>query len=162
MVTEWWNWPGWPTTEEWSALWGLGAMLAAIGTLIVAAVAAWAALGQLRAYIAEQEERARPYLMADFWFKSNSVLYITLENISSTPATGVTMTSNPLPLSNRDDEYDVALAEVFGGSLVIPQVAPGVVMRWFIDSAHVLLESPDRPHRFHSALHRPARASRQG
>lgn len=125
-----------------------GTVLVGLGTLIVAGVAAWVALRQLRAYIAEQEERARPYLMADFWFKANSVLYVTLENISSTPATDVTMTSDPLPLSNRDADYDAALAEVFGGSLVIPQVAPGAVMRWFIDSAHILHASTDRPHRF--------------
>lgn len=143
----------------------LGVALAGL-SLLVTVVAASVALWQLRLYIREQEERARPYLMVDFWFKANSSLYITLENISSTPATDVTMRSNPLPLSGgRDAEYDAALAEVFGGVLVIPQVAPGAVMRWYIDEAHALLPDRTRPHRFEVTVEYTdprARVSRSG
>jgi len=136
------DWDGWPTAEQWSAFW-------AFATFGVAAVAAFIALRQFRAYAREQEERARPYLIVDFWFKANFSLYITVQNISGTPATNVTMMSSPLPLSHgRSADYDKSLAEVFGGGLVIPQLAPGATMRWYIGAAHELLSDPALPHRF--------------
>ncbi|MEF3404039.1 hypothetical protein [Agromyces sp. CCNWLW203] len=156
MMMGWWDLAGWPTAEQWSALWALGAMLATfgtvlvgLGTLIVAGVAAWAALRQLRAYIAEQEEQARPYLVVDFWFKSNTMIFVSVENISSTPATDVTLRADPMVRSTRTtDGRNEALAEVFGGRFVIPQIAPGRVMRWYVDSNLNMFNITSVPHRF--------------
>lgn len=152
-------WMGWwgsalPTSDEWSALWAFGTMLATfgtvlvgLGTIVIAGVAAWVALRQLRAYIAEQEERARPYLVVDFWFKSSFTLYVTVENISSTPATDLTLTSTPMIQGTLRDRNE-ALARIFNGEFVVPLVAPGRVIRWRVDAAHALFDRKDLPHRF--------------
>jgi len=138
VATGWWNLDGWPSADEWQAWW-------AFLTLLVAALAAGLALRQLGAYIAEQEERARPFLMVDFDFRS-TMLYITVENISDTPATNVTLIANPKlqTTSGRDK----VLEGILDGKFLIPQVAPGRNMRWYVDQTADLYARTDLPHRF--------------
>lgn len=138
----WWNLEGWPQPEEWSAFW-------AFATLLVAGVAAAAALSQLRAYIAEQEERSRPYLVVDFSFMSNRMVFVSVENVSATPATDVRLRADPMVQSTVTfDGRNEALAEVFGGNFVIPQIAPGRVMRWYVDTNENLFTLKIVPRRF--------------
>jgi hypothetical protein len=138
MVMGWWNWDSWPRADEWAAFW-------AFATFLVAATAAAVALRQFRAYISEMEERARPYLVVDFEFRS-VLLYVTLENISSTPATSVRLTSVPMLRSTMEDR-DKAIAGILDGTFVIPQIAPGRKMRWLIDRTPDLFADKDIPHR---------------
>lgn len=141
-----------PTAAEWAALWAFGTMVATfamvlvgIGTLCITAVAAFAALRQFRAYIVEQEERARPYVVVDFEFRS-VLLYVTVENVSSALATNVRMTARPMLKSTMDGRDDV-LSNLLGGSFVIPQLAPGRKMNWLADRTADLFARDDMPHR---------------
>lgn len=139
MASGWWNWDGWPRADEWQAWWSFVAVL-------VTATAAAFAVGQLLAYIREQEERARPFLIVDFEFRS-VLLYVTVENTSSTPAESVRLKANPIPRSTLNGR-DAALERIFGGGLEISQVAPGRRMRWLLDNAPELFTRDDLPHRF--------------
>lgn len=130
------DWDGWPTAEQWSAWW-------AFATFAVAAVAAFVALRQFRAYVEEQEDRARPYLIVDFEFRSMLVM-VKVENISSTPATNVRMLATPMVVSPIADRA-VVLEKVFGGDYVIPQMAPGRSITWLVGAAHSLFVDHKAP-----------------
>lgn len=94
MTTGLWNWDGWPGAEEWSAWW-------AFCTFAVAGAAAWLALGHLRAYLREQEDRARPYVVVDFAFQEPLGLYVAISNVSTTPATDIRLVASPSIVSTR-------------------------------------------------------------
>lgn len=138
MTLGWWNWDGWPRADEWQAWW-------AFLSLIVTAVAALFAIRQLFAYIREQEERARPYLIVDFEFRS-VLLYVTVQNTSGTVATNVKLRSMPMLQSTMHGRNEV-LSRILGGGYVIPQIVPGRSIRWLVDRAPDLFNSNDLPHR---------------
>lgn len=138
VKTGWWNWDGWPRADEWAAWW-------TFATFVVATVAAVIALRQFAAYIAEREERARPYLVVDFVFQSR-LLFVAVRNVSGALAANVTMTASPMLKSTSAGRDDV-IAGILDGRQVIPQIAPGRAIQWFVDQAPDLYANSDLPHR---------------
>lgn len=121
----WWTVEGAPTPEEWSAFW-------AGATFLVTATAAVFALVQLRSYLAEVRERARPYVIADFGFRS-TILYLHVWNSSQTPARNLRIAVTPPFESNRPDDAR-KLQRVTGPDFFVPQLAPGREIRWVLDT----------------------------
>ena len=64
-MNEWWRVDGWPTADEWQALW-------AFATLVVAVVAAWLALRQYPFSVGTQIEKFRFF----FFFKQKTAYEI--------------------------------------------------------------------------------------
>ena len=140
VMDGWWNWAGWPTPSEWSALWGFSAV-------VLAAVAGWVAVRQLGVVVAEREERDRPHLAVDFEFRSTLVL-IALRNLSGKLATNVRLTASPPIVSSHSEHFSGKLGAVFGGQEKIAQLAPGRKMAWFFDRAPDRLASTTLPKRY--------------
>ncbi|MDL5487930.1 hypothetical protein [Microbacterium wangruii] len=140
VPTGWWNFDGWPTPSEWSALWGLLAV-------VLAALAGWVAVSQLGVVVSEREERDRPHLAVDFEFRSVLVL-IALRNLSGRVATNVRMTASPPIVSSHSERFSGKLGAVFGGQEKIAQLAPGRKMAWFFDRAPDRLASKSLPLRY--------------
>ena len=136
IETGWWNWPGFPTAEEWTAWWGFLAF-------IVTGGAAVAALIQLRAYLGEREERARPFVIVDYHFRS-VLLQVEVQNSSGTIATDVILQVTPPFGSNSQRDAD-ALNARMGEGYVIRQLAPGRSIRWTLDRAPEYFENEDLP-----------------
>lgn len=144
MGNGWWNMEGWPTASEWSALWGLAAV-------VLAGLAGWVAVSQLGVVVAEREERDRPHLAIDFEFRSVLVL-IALRNLSGKLATNVRMTASPPIVSSHSETFTGKLGAVFGGQERIAQLAPGRKMAWFFDRAPDRLNSSSLPKRYEITL----------
>lgn len=135
----WWNIEGWPLPDEWSALWGF------LG-LLVTIVAATAALMQFGSYIREREQRERPYLQADFEFRS-VLLQIVVRNTSGAPATNVAITADPPLESTRSDRTEV-LRRITSSEYRISQLAPGRDIRWFLDRAPDYYDDTTKPRQY--------------
>jgi hypothetical protein len=134
-----WNIEGWPLPEEWAALWGFL-------TLIVTIVAATVALLQFGSYIREREERARPYLQADFEFRS-ILLDVVVKNISGSPATNVSITADP-PIESTLADRTAVLSHVTSNAYRISQLAPGRDIRWFLDRAPDYYDDKTKPRQY--------------
>lgn len=137
--TGWWNFEGWPLTEEWAALWGFLSLLVTI-------VAATVALLQFGSYIREREERARPYLQADFEFRS-ILLDVVVKNISGSPATNVTIVADP-PIESTLADRTAVMSHVTSSAYGISQLAPGRDIRWFLDRAPDYYGDPTKPRQY--------------
>jgi hypothetical protein len=135
----WWNIEGWPLPEEWAALWGFL-------TLMVTIVAATVALLQFGSYIREREERARPYLQADFEFRS-ILLDIVVKNMSGSPATNVSITADP-PIESTLVDRTAVLSHVTSSAYRISQLAPGRDIRWFLDRAPDYYDDKTKPRQY--------------
>lgn len=122
-MNEWWRVDGWPTADEWQALW-------AFATLVVAVVAAWLALRQYRSSVGSQLEQARPYVIVDFSFEGGAAILLEVKNVGLTAARNIRFEWSPLPVA----EDEVAQAAI-DRTLVrdgIPFLAPGRSMFfWF-------------------------------
>jgi len=136
MIDELWRVAGAPTPEEWSAFW-------AGATAIIAASAATIALIQLRSYLLEVRERARPYVIADFGFRS-TILFVHVWNSSPTPARDLTIRVDPPFESNRREDAE-KLRRVTGEDFIVPQLAPGRQLRWVLDVTPAYYANKDLP-----------------
>ena len=112
----WWRWNGWPTAEEWQAVWGLA-------TVVVAAVAAFFALSQLRASIRSGAEQSRPYVTADITFRAWGGIAIEIKNSGLTAAKNIKFEWSDKPIADRADAQAVIDRGLIDGG--IPFLAPG-------------------------------------
>lgn len=118
----WWRGEGWPTADEWQAVW-------AFATLVVAAVAAWLALRQYRASVGSQLEQARPYVIVDFTFVGGVVILLEVKNVGLTAARNIRFEWSPTPIA--EDEQAQA---TINRTLIrdgIPFLAPGRSMQFY-------------------------------
>ncbi len=122
-MKEWWRVDGWPTADEWQALW-------AFATLVVAVVAAWLALRQYRSSVGSQLEQARPYVIVDFSFEGGAAILLEVKNVGLTAARNIRFEWSPLPLA--DDEVAQAAIDRTLVRDGIPFLAPGrSIFFWF-------------------------------
>jgi hypothetical protein len=118
-------------TTAWTAIQGIGTCL----TAVVAAIAAWFALGQLRATTEVRIDEARPYVIADFEESPASRQFVdfSLRNVGQTPALNVSLTWDQMPQEARPERnYKFSDARMFREP--IPTLAPGRELRIFFDS----------------------------
>lgn len=135
----WWNIEGWPLPDEWSALWGFF-------SLVVTIVAATVALLQFGSYIREREQRARPYLQADFDFHS-VLLYVVVKNTSGSPATNIAIAVDT-PFDSTESERSEVLGRLTSNAYRISQLAPGRDIRWFFDRAPDYYSDETKPRKY--------------
>lgn len=138
-IDGWWNIEGWPLPDEWSALWGF------LGLLVTIA-AATVALLQFGSYIREREQRARPYLQADFDFRS-ILLDVVVKNTSGSPATNIAIAVEP-PFDSTDSERTKVLSYVTSSAYRISQLAPGRDIRWYFDRAPDYYSDKAKPRKY--------------
>ncbi|WP_157008519.1 hypothetical protein [Agromyces laixinhei] len=118
--------PMW-TAADWAALWTL------LGVLVTA-IAALGALVQLRLYIRESLDRARPFVIVDFVFVGD-LLQFQIWNSSPSAAARVRVQSDkPIRTSPDSGLENVGLDELLGGR-VIPHLPPGRMIAWTFDSS---------------------------
>lgn len=118
-MDHWWRWDGWPTAEEWQAVWGFA-------TVIVAAAAAFFALRQLRASIRAGAEQARPYVTADITFRAWGGIAIEIKNSGLTAAKNIKFVWSNRPIADRADAQAVIDRGLINDG--IPFLAPGRTM----------------------------------
>jgi len=126
---EWWRFEGWPTAEEWQAWW-------AFMTVVVAAAAAWFALGQYKASVRShlasvrsRLEQARPYITVDFVFDSGLIV-IEVKNSGLTAAEDIQFTWSKRPVAESNvAQRAIDRALINDG---IPFLAPGRSIRFFL------------------------------
>lgn len=137
-MIEWWRLAGWPSAEEWQAVWSLV-------TVLVAAIAAIVALQHYKASVASQIEQARPVVVVDYLFKGSIYACIAVTNAGQTGARDITFEWSQRPIAeNEATQAAIDRALIDGG---IPFLAPG---RTIIYGFNVFdgNEPIDRPRRF--------------
>ncbi|WP_293781483.1 hypothetical protein [uncultured Aeromicrobium sp.] len=137
-MSDWWRWDGWPTPGEWQAF-------GAVATTIVAGVAAWIALSQLKAHHEAQREQSRPYVIVDFAFRS-MLISIEVRNIGQTPATDVRMAWNVEPRAVEDRQTAAITRNLVDRS--IPFLAPGRAVRYSIGWGPKFVPDDSLPKRY--------------
>jgi hypothetical protein len=165
----WWRIPDMPTAEEWSALFGVSAL--------VAVFFAWQQLRQVdesnRELIASNQltrqvqlETIRPrvqvYLQANrsVWKRRDKPvdgqLHITVVNTGATEALNVRLSVTP-PFSSLEEFFNPgmmgkhfqAVNAVFDGSIAFDVLRPGASYIWFLGRAPKLFEDQDQaPRRY--------------
>lgn len=126
------------TADDWAALWALCGVL-------VTAIAATFALVQLRLYIRESLDRARPFVICDFVFVE-SVLQFQLWNSSPTAAAKVKL-SIDRPLRSSDHTWQNGGLDALLAGHEIPHFPPGRMIGWGFDYSPSCFEMPDlRPY----------------
>lgn len=132
-LEEWWVVGAWFTADEWQAIW-------AFATFIVAAVAAFFALRQLRQNARAQLEQSRPYIIVDFAAPhGGGAIFIEIRNAGLTAAREISLRWNERP-DVADSTAAQAMARwVFDGT--IPFLAPGRSIRYYLGPF------PDNEHR---------------
>ena len=159
MVTEWWRIDGWPSAEEWQAVWALGAVLATIGLLAVAyfQLRGLAEANKLlaesnRALTSSNKALVRPYVIVDFGHKVHPNrdprapvrISLTLEvrNIGRTMAQGLRIRTTPelqssLTIIDKNkaasEEKLKGLRKIFGGKTIIRNLAPKRTLVYMLD-----------------------------
>lgn len=126
-LLHWWNADWAPTPEEWTALWAFCALLVTLGAALLA-------LQQLRSYFEERFDRARPYVLVDYYFKSGFILQLSVVNVSETPAVNVRLEVD-VPFQSTQPDNAATLNRIAGEDYVISQLAPGRKMRWTLDTS---------------------------
>ena len=118
-----WRFNGWPTAEEWQAVW-------AFATVLVAIIAAAIALRQYRISVRSRVEQARPFVIVDFAFIHTSTITIEVKNTGLTAAIGIGFSWSARPVA--DDERSQAAID--RGLVVdgIPFLAPGRSIRYYL------------------------------
>lgn len=129
-----WRWDG----SDWQAVWTLF-------TFLIAAIAASAALAQLKQHRRAQAELSRPYAVVDFAFRGD-VLMLEVKNIGKAPALDVKLKWSEPPVA-----LDAARTAVLRRHLVegaIPYLAPGRSIRYFVGAAPEYFKNEELPRRF--------------
>lgn len=117
---------GAPTADEWQAVFaGVG-----VG---VTALAAVLALVQLRRYIREQEDAARPFLVVDYKFRS-ILMMIEVRNVSGAVASDIRLTVDK-PFEGQMAGRAEVLNGLFSDVYRIKQLVPGRSIYWTFDRA---------------------------
>lgn len=126
MHSEWWRGDGWPTPEEWNALFvGL--------TFAVAFVAAIVALIQYRSHLRAERDRTRPYVIVDYAFRS-ILMQVEIKNIGTSAAADVHLSVDP-PFESGIRDQAERLNEVFSADETISMLAPGRRILYTFDRA---------------------------
>lgn len=120
---EWWRSEGWPTAEEWQAVWGLA-------TFVVAVVAAIFALVQYRASVRSGLEQARPYVIVDFHFLTRGRYAIEVKNTGLTGASDIRFSWSDPPRAENPPQQAAIDQSLVNGS--IPFLAPGRALRFLV------------------------------
>lgn len=115
-MSEWWRWSGWPTADEWQAVWGLV-------TVIVAVVAAVVALRHYNSSVSSELEQARPFVVVDFLFKGAVYACIEVSNVGRTGARDIKFEWSDRPIAENDRAQGVIDRSLVDGG--IPFLAPG-------------------------------------
>lgn len=114
------------TADEWQAVFaGAG--------LVVTAMAALLALIQLRRYIEEREDAARPFLVVDYNFRS-ILMMIEVRNVSGAVASNIRLSVDKPFESHMAGRADV-LNDLFSDAYRIKQLGPGRSIHWTFDRA---------------------------
>lgn len=137
-MSDWWHISGWPTADEWQAIWTFVGVLVAGG-------AAFVALRQLGAHHKSQLEQSRPYVIVDFVFRSQ-LLMIEVKNIGQSPAEDIKLDWSIEPKTTEAKRSDVLKRNLVDGT--IPFLAPGRSIKYAVDPAAKFFNAADLPRRF--------------
>jgi hypothetical protein len=125
-MSEWWRVAGAPTADEWQAVFaGAG--------VVVTGLAAILALIQLRRYIKEREDAARPFLVVDYKFRS-ILMMIEVRNVSGAVASDIRLSVDKPFEGHMAGRADV-LNGLFSDAYRIKQLGPGRSIYWTFDRA---------------------------
>lgn len=125
----------------WTAL----AAFAACCTFVVAVVAAWIGLSQIKQARDLRQQEARPYVVVDF--DVDWLTYLTIKNIGATAARNVRFSFDPSLAStlHPGTPIDESWAALKRG---IPLLPPGKELRSLFDAINARFSDPDLPRRF--------------
>lgn len=129
----------WPDGSDWQAIW-------TFFTFLVAAIAAAVALQQLRAHYEAQREQSRPFVIVDFAFRS-TLVSIEVKNIGATPARDVCLEWDVEPVGDEQRHTDALKRNLVDG--VIPFLAPGRTIRYFLARGEHMVAPSSIPTRYH-------------
>jgi hypothetical protein len=143
-----------------SAVGGVVAAVATLGTLLVAVIAALYAKHQVeaaRGQLAESErmraEQAQPYVVVDFTISARMYAELTIKNIGTTAARDVTVTFTP---QIRSTLIESGRAMLLDSSLIkrgIPTLPPGKEYRLMFESMPALYKREDLPRCYEAVVH---------
>ncbi len=137
-MAEWWRLDGFPTAEEWQAVW-------ALVTVGVAAAAAIVALRQHRAAVRDQLEQGRPFVVMDLAFKGTTHVLVVVSNTGRTGAHGVRLDWSTPPVAMDDAAQGAIDRTLVNGE--IPFLAPGRSIRFMLNE-YVDGSESDLPRQF--------------
>jgi len=165
-MTEWWRIDGWPTAEEWQALWSF--MAAAFAAVLL--VIAWRQLTGLAVsnrglaesnnLLAESNRAlSRPAIVVRLEFErvaarnytntaNLSNVFVVVENVGASPAIDVALQVTPAfegTGKKLSDEGLEALNSLFNGSAPIRMIAPNQRLKYILDSAKDAMQDPALP-----------------
>ncbi len=156
---EWWRILGWPTAEEWQAVWALGSVVVAtLGLTFAGFQLRQSAKAAARAAKAE-EAATRPYVTVRFDLTVDAsanpqkahadepMLFVVIESIGRTPAADIALTVSPdfqtsgrgRPNTDGPDAAMTALEWVFSGEKSISMLGPGEQLKYVLDFAREVL-----------------------
>jgi len=121
---EWWRIEGFPTPAEWQAFWAGVAV-------IVGAVAAGLAIGQLKAATESRIEQARPYVSIDIRFFGQIYVALEVKNTGLTAASDIRFDWDTNPVALDDNAQDAIDRILVNGQ--IPFLAPGRVIEFMLN-----------------------------
>lgn len=139
-MSEWWRLDGWPTADEWQAVW-------ALVTAGIALSAAWIALRHYSSAVRNEIEQGRPFVIGDITWLGTLYACIEITNVGKTGAYDVTFSWSTRPVAlDEIAQGAIDRALVDGG---IPFLAPGRSIRFMLNK----FDEPDPriPRRFELA-----------
>lgn len=106
-------------------------------TFLVAAIAAFVGLRQLRSNQQVADEQTRPYVQVDIESRRGLMMF-DIKNIGRRPAVNVNITLDPEPVSTNE-RFQAALRSVFNSQHVTEMIAPGKRLQWFVDASFQII-----------------------
>lgn len=165
-MTEWWRAEGWPTAEEWTALWAFAAVVLTALLLWVAwrqlagLAASNSGLAESNRLLAESNRAlSRPSIVVEFAFEkvpwrnytqtSNvSTVFVVVKNVGASPAMNVRMSVSPAFEATDKKITPEVLAFLnarFDGQSVVRMIAPAQRLKYILDSAKDAVGNEDLP-----------------
>lgn len=137
-MSEWWRWEGWPSAEEWQAVW-------ALVTAGIALAAAVVALRHYKSSVSNELEESRPFIVVDFLFKGAIYACIEVLNVGRTGARNIAFEWSQRPVAEDEGTQRLIDRALVDGS--IPFLAPGrsIIYRLNVYDGE---ESKELPRRF--------------
>ncbi len=136
-MVEWWRLDGWPTAEEWQAVW-------ALATVAVAVVAAVVALRQHRSAVRDQVEQGRPFVIMDLAFLGTTRVLVVISNTGKTGAYDIRCQWSTPPVAIDHLAQEAIDRTLVNGS--IPFLAPGRSIRFVLNE--YTEDASDYPRRY--------------
>jgi hypothetical protein len=106
-------------------------------TFLVAAIAAFVGLRQLKANQRVADEQTRPYVQVDIESR-RGLMTFDVWNMGRRPAVNVNVTLDPEPVSSNEG-FQTTLRAIFNPDHITEMLAPGKRLQWFVDVSFNIL-----------------------